>query len=426
VQKTKALVKKLLRHIWVSYWLIPALISFALFLMASATLFVDQNWAGEFHSEFILLAPTQPASAQSLLSTIAGSVVGVAGVVFYITMVAVSFASGNFGPRLIGNFMRDRGNQVSLGIFIGTFIYTLMVLRTVKGSDSQSFDASSIAEFVQQFSIAISLGLAIVCMGTLIYFIHHVPETINIERIISQLGRSLQSGIRDRFPIGVLKSISSPACCEPWTEENCDRMATEIQFRSEVYVQEIDLKSLHLLAKKNDLLIKVLNRPGGFVTNMTCMMRIWYTTEHSDDLREELANCTTVDAEQTIAQNVEFVVDQLVEIIARALSPGMNDPFTAVACLNWLQVGILQFAHDEEAKFGLKDHRVHVEPLTFESFVESIFAKSIPYISTDVNVVRSTRDILNFLIARVPEAHQKRVLKCHLSDLIQRSKNLSD
>lgn len=426
MQKSKALIKKLLRHIWFSYWLIPALISFALFLVASATLFVDQNWSGQFYSEIILLAPTQPASAQSLLSTIAGSVVGVAGVVFSITMVAVSFASGNFGPRLIGNFMRDRGNQVSLGIFIGTFIYTLMVLRTVKGSDTQSFEASSIAEFVPQFSIAISLGLAIVCMGTLIYFIHHVPETINIERIISKLGRSLQSGIRDRFPIGALRGISSPARCEPWSEENCDRMGTEIQFRNEGYVQEIDLKSLHHLAEKNDLLIRILNRPGVFVTNMTCMMRVWYITEPSEDLREELVNCTTVDAEQTIAQNVEFVVDQLVEIIARALSPGMNDPFTAIACLNWLQIGILEFAHDEEAKSGLKDHRVHVEALTFESFVESIFAKSIPYISSDMNVVRSTRDIFKFLIEHVPEADQKSVLKAHLHHLIQRSENLSD
>lgn len=426
MQKTKALTKKALRHIWFSYWLIPALISFALFLVASATLFVDQYWGGELHSEFILLAPTQPASAQSLLSTIAGSVVGVAGVVFSITMVAVSFASGNFGPRLIGNFMRDRGNQVSLGIFIGTFIYTLMVLRTVKGSDSQSFEASSITEFVPQLSIAISLGLAIVCMGTLIYFIHHVPETINIERIISKLGRSLQSGIRDRFPIGALRGLASPARCEPWSEENCDRMGTEIQFRNEGYVQEIDLKSLHLLAEKNDLLIRILNRPGKFVTNMTCMMRVWHTTEPSEDLREELSNCTTVDAEQTIAQNVEFVADQLVEIIARALSPGMNDPFTAIACLNWLQIGILEFACDEEARSELKDHRVHVEALTFETFVDNIFASSIPYITTDVNVVRSTTEILDFLIEHVPEPEQKKVLKAQLKTLNERSKNSAD
>ena len=124
--------------------------------------------------------PIETDTARVVLSMIAGSIVGVAGVVFSITMAAVSFASGTFGPRLIGNLMRDRGSQVSLGFFIGTFIYLLIVLRFVRGSDPLASESVSALAFTLYVSIGTSIGLAFCCMGVLIYFIHHVPKTINI------------------------------------------------------------------------------------------------------------------------------------------------------------------------------------------------------------------------------------------------------
>ena len=394
-------------------------------MLSMALLNLDQHWDMGAQFDFKILDPTQPASAQSLLSTIAGSVIGVAGVVFSITMVSVSFASGNFGPRLIGNFMRDRGNQISLGIFIGTFIYTLIILRAVKGGDAQSFDATSIEEFVPQFSIAVSLGLAVVCMGTLIYFIHHVPEMINIERIISQLGRSMKSGIRHRFPTGVLRDMSFHAECETWHEDECGGKRYDIEFSQEGYLQEIDLKSLHQISEQNDLLIKVHQRPGVFVNKMTCMMSVWVNNELSDGIYEELANCVTTDANKTIVQDVEFVVDQLIEVIARALSPGMNDPFTAIACMNWLQVGILQFAHDQDLNADRKSYRVKVESLLFEDFVDKIFIKSLPYISSDINVALRSIEILDFLMEKVPNEDQRLLLEKHRDRLDESAKKSS-
>jgi uncharacterized membrane protein len=105
--------------------------------------------------------------AREVLSTIAGSMVTVAGVVFSITIVALSYASSQYGPRVLTNFMSDRGNTITLGTFIATFLYSLMVLRTIRGGDD---------EFVPQYSVIVAMLLAVCSIGVLIYFIHHVPQ----------------------------------------------------------------------------------------------------------------------------------------------------------------------------------------------------------------------------------------------------------
>jgi uncharacterized membrane protein len=188
---------QLYRHLLASYWCIPAAFLLASIALALVIIGIDHNSASDMSSGLFAFHPIETDTARVVLSMIVGSIIGVAGVVFSITMVAVSFASGTFGPRLIGNLMRDRGSQVSLGFFIGTFIYSLIVLRFVRGSDPLVSESVSALAYV---SIGTSIGLAVCCMGVLIYFIHHVPETINIERIIANLGCALKMGIENRFP----------------------------------------------------------------------------------------------------------------------------------------------------------------------------------------------------------------------------------
>ena len=395
--------------IWISYWFIPALILLISLCLAPLTLSLDHLLAGSVHADFVLLSKTQPASAQALLSTIAGSIIGVAGVSFSITMVAVSFASGSFGPRLIGNFMRDRGNQTSLGVFIGSFIYTLLILREVRSSDSVKYTDTSIAEFVPQLSISFSLFLAIVCMFFLIYFIHHVPETINIERIIARLGDALKDGVSKRFP----KQDSGPkkisAIDQNWIEKADPKDAMEIKYVSEGYIQAIDISALQRIADENELLIDLVKRPGAFVTNHSTVMHVWSEGECDTALKKALGSCLATGDLRTINQNIEFVADQLIEIIARALSPGVNDPFTAIACLNWLQVGILAFA-DADADEDDASHtigRVHATPLQFDEFVSAIFVKAVPYIRSDQNVMHHTQEMLSFMAENLKDDGHK-------------------
>jgi uncharacterized membrane protein len=153
-----------------SYWFLPALMAAGAVALSFAAVALDarlgDDWAegiGWFHQN-------KAEGARNLLATVAGSMIGVAGLTFSIAIAAVMQAAQNFGPRLIVNFMRDRGNQVVLGTFVATFVYCLMVLRTVQGASEGT------AAFVPHLSVLIGVVLALASLGVLIYFPHPVTS----------------------------------------------------------------------------------------------------------------------------------------------------------------------------------------------------------------------------------------------------------
>jgi uncharacterized membrane protein len=397
---------QLYRHLLTSYWCIPVAILFLAMLLAALTTGLDHVFAGRIQPENFYLQPLEPETARVVLSMIAGSILGVAGVVFSITMVAVSFASGTFGPRLIGNMMRDRGSQVSLGCFIGTFVYALIVLRFVR------IGGEDVAAFTPYISIGMAMALAIFCMGVMIYYIHHVPETINIELIIAKLGRTLKTGIENRFDGTGAERGLLRAEIHQWIDNVYSSDATKILSAADGYIQALDLDKLDEIARAQDLKIEILRRPGAFVTTSYPVLAVWGQSELTDDVRRRLQGCYALGASPTVNQNIEFVADQLVEIIARALSPGVNDPFTAIACVNWLQVGILHFARHESLNDTFnRTERVYSKPYLFRDFVTDIFDKVLPYITPNRQVTIYTRNGLAEMSACLPLGGNRDVIE---------------
>lgn len=404
------------RHLWTSYWCIPVAILLAAIALAALTTGLDQKYTRSIEPELFFLRPLQPETARVVLSMIAGSILGVAGVVFSITMVAVSFASGTFGPRLIGNMMRDRGSQVSLGCFIGTFAYSLIVLRFVR------VEVDGVEAFTPYISIGMSMALAICCMGVLIYFIHHVPETINIELIIAKLGRALKSGIENRFPDADGEGSALHAEKDHWIDTVDAEDATRLSLKSNGYIQALDVNRLATLAGKQDLRIEILYRPGAFVTEANPVLAVWSDAPLDDAEVGRLKGCFALGATPTVNQNIEFIADQLVEIIARALSPGINDPFTAITCINWLQVGILHFAEHERLKDAFnRTDRVCSKPFLFRDFVTEIFDKAMPYIVTNRHVTRHTCQCLTSISEHLPLGINRETIEKISRDLEEQS-----
>ena len=153
-----AKIAKLLQDIRASYWFLPTSMVLLSVLLALLTLYVDRHMDDMPFSLPETFSNTQVDGARSLMSIISQSAFGVAGVMFSMTMVAVSFASGNFGPRLIGNFMRDRGNQLSLGTLIATFVFALMVARAIQ-DPADAGGEDPIKAYVPHLSIMVSMGL---------------------------------------------------------------------------------------------------------------------------------------------------------------------------------------------------------------------------------------------------------------------------
>lgn len=400
-----------------SYWFIPTCMVVVAIGLSVLMTWLDSNYEAAWMRDFQWLTATRTDGARSVLNVVAGSTIGVAGVTFSITIVAVSFASTNFGPRLIANFMRDRGNQVTLGTFIGTYVYCLLVLRTVRNASSPDIE-NSFQAFVPHFSVLVALLLALASVAVLIYFIHHIPETLNVENLAAKVGRQLQRGIDDLFPDTDLDKDESDLDEDVWESGRNELNHVGIQSQSEGYVQTLDFDYLVKLASEKDLLVRVQYRPGDFVTQGDVVFDLWSKEPLVDFDEGDLLSSFALGNERTAHQNVLFLADQLIEIIGRALSPGINDPFTAITCLNWLKVAILQMQKKGlSKKWPTKSRRVRIYPITLERFTSVIFDQTLPYVSTDRNVTLHSMAILTELASVAKDLVFRQVLISHLSKL---------
>lgn len=165
-----------------SYWFVPTLMTAGGVALSFASVHLDERVNYKWVRTVGWIWAGGAEGARQVLSTIAGSMITVAGVAFSITIVALTLASNQFGPRLLRNFVRDAGNQIVLGTFIATFVYCLLVLRTVRGEDD--------TEFVPYVSVTLGVAFALTSLGVLIYFIHHVAISIQAENLIASVARS--------------------------------------------------------------------------------------------------------------------------------------------------------------------------------------------------------------------------------------------
>ncbi|MEX0998785.1 MAG: DUF2254 domain-containing protein [Thermodesulfobacteriota bacterium] len=176
-----------------SFWFLPALMVASSIAFSFIMIYVDANIVKVSGIESLgWIYENKPEGARALLSTVAGSMITVAGVVFSITIVALTLASTQYGPRLLGNFMRDKGNQVVLGTFIATFTYCLLILRTIRGGEDSSF--------IPHLSVTIGVLFAIFSISVLIYFIHHAATSIQASNVISGVSKNLKHTIDLTFP----------------------------------------------------------------------------------------------------------------------------------------------------------------------------------------------------------------------------------
>ena len=379
-------IVKLAEDLRASYWFLPFCMLIAAFSLALATCWLDTNPAVRKIAGNSMLGNSGADDARGILSVIATSVLGVAGVAFSITIVAVSFASSNFGPRLIRNFMRDRGNQLTLGMFVGTFVFCLLVLASVHGATTKE-SGDEVAAFVPYLSVVMAVVLAISCIGVLIYYFHHIAEFINIEKIISDIGHQLKMRILETYPNNRDNDLQVDA-------DDFESAAAELDVRrvsseSVGYVQAISHDQLLELAESHSLLINVHYRPGDYLCTHDKLLSVW--SEEPDKVPiEELRACFATGPQRTKHQNVLFLVDQLAEVIARALSPGVNDPMTAVSCLNCYRTALLEYIHthpDAIQDSDWKRWQVQIKPITFDRICSVMFDKTRQYIVADVNVL---------------------------------------
>lgn len=309
-----------------NYWFYPGLFSIFAAVLALSLVWLDRSGATAFLSESAWLIPARPKGAADMLTVMAGSMIGVASTVFSITLVAVTYASGNYGPRLLTNFLEDRGNQVSLGTFIASFVYALIVLRSVRSEDetpAASATGDMLPGFVPQLSLLVAYLMMAVCVGVLVFFLNHIPSSIRINMVLRDIGERLLGTVRVTYPIE-----------DEFSEAREQVGGKPVTAWDTGYVQLIDFEDLEKIARDCNCTFSLRVRTGDFVHRDLTLMEIEGC--QPDEIEARVRDCFTLGASRTPEQDPQFLIDELVEIGLRALSPGINDPFTAITALHWL------------------------------------------------------------------------------------------
>jgi uncharacterized membrane protein len=355
-----------------SYWFIPAILSVLAFALALLTIHLDRVFGADWLKSLAWFEESGPEGARAQLTVVTTGMLSVSSTLFAITIAAVAFASGNYGPRLLANFMNDRGNQISLGVFIATFVYNLMLLRVVRNEAGSggSGGEGAVSAFVPQFSMLVSTLSVIVSVGVLVYFLHHTPASIRINTVLAGIGRHLVRSIEERFPNeGARDGAREPGEGAPVPADKVG------------YIEIVAFSELDAIARETGGAIRLRARTGDFV-HPHRPLADYRGAALDEDLKRRIRECFSVGASRTPEQDIEFLIDELVEIGLRALSPGINDPFTAVTSIHWMGAGMAKLA-ERDLGFGPEREsydRELVQPLpdNFERFLKRSFGSIRP------------------------------------------------
>ncbi len=308
-------------------WLAPSLI-----VAAALAVFVVTQSLDRAHYDGAITLPGwldqgSAADARALLSATAGAIITTLGLVLSITVLTLSIAASQFGQRLLRRYMRDRGTQACIGVFAATFVFSLLTLLSVTSRSDEK-------EYVPWLSIWISTIWALACIGVLIYYINHVAVSIQVNNVVADLSKDFRWVIRQNHRLPETSRISIP------------EVRPDLALAASVtgYIQLIDYQPLVLAAAEADTVVRFLYRPGQFVVKGATLAVAEVRELPASRLAEVFCRTVRIGVRRTLAQDPEFALAQIVEIALRAMSPGINDPNTAVTCVHWLTDGLRELA----------------------------------------------------------------------------------
>lgn len=366
----RARLDRWLDYLRTGFWFVPLVMLVLATILAVVLLSLDRRYDPGIRSSFSWAYSGGPEGARSLLSTIAGSMITAASVTFSLASVALSIASQQYGSRVLRNFMRDRITQVLLGIFVSTFIYSVLVVRAIRGSDYSG-------GFVPAIAVTAAIVLSVISLVMLIFFVHHISASIQASRIVKVVSRDLQNEIPKLYPSHTGEALQDDRAMEEMRMQ--PRMSVAIV--SSGYLQGIDLDSLLKIATGQKAVIEILLKPGDHHVAGDEVAAVWGADELSGDALQEIVGAFALGGERTPGQDIRFQFQQLTDVVVRALSPGINDPFTAVNGIDELASGISLLAHRPRIAEGRLDEDGRLRLVVPRPDVSEVLEETVGHIA---------------------------------------------
>lgn len=405
-----------------TFWFIPILIILFSISLALGFIYLDSRFemGQDGMGRYLFIGSAD--SARSILTTVSGAMIGVAGTVFSITLVALTLASSQFGSRLVKNFMYDRLNQVVLGSYIATYIYCLVVLNSIKENGE--------IIFIPSLSVLLALLVALANIILLIIFIHHIAVSIQAEKVISDISELLSKNIRSLFPEKMGEED------EEVEEKDISSIKSDFKIKSGIkanksgYLQYLDGQSLINLVTGSGGFLELYHRPGDYLVEGVDIATLYtHKAPEDNDLntyKEQFFTGKT----RTQQQDAEHSIHQMVEIAVRALSPGVNDPYTAIACIDNLTAAMSYLA---TVKFPSKYRydetktlRIITDTLTYEGMLDAAFNQIRQFSKGSPAVVIRLMESLSTINKFTQSKMQKEAIKKHAKMALNMARNSFD
>ena len=398
-----------LHHWWQekrsSFWFVPAVMVLGAVVLATVLITVDAPVDLDVDERWPLVFGAGAAGARGLLTAVAGSMITVAGVVFSITLVALSLTSSQYTPRVIRNFMRDRVNQVVLGVFVGIFAYCLVVLRTIRGGDEGAF--------VPSLAVLTALILGFVGIAFLIYFIHHISMSIQSSSIIAGAAQETIAAVDHLFPKGLGEDEDEDGDGNLWSSL-ANQPWSAVPARKTGYIVSIDADALLDVARKHGTILRMERGIGEFVVEGAPLLSVVDPGCLDDETTAELNAVYVINRQRTVEQDAEFGIRQIVDIAMKALSPGINDTTTAVMCVDYLAAILVRLAARRIATSHRLDQgelRVIARGPSFESLLAEAFDQIRQNAAGNIAIMSRMLDALQTIAGLTAGPSRRRALR---------------
>ncbi len=332
--------------------------------------------AGDWVPHALFPSHADPQVAQVILGGIAASIMTVVSIVFAILLMTLTLASMQFSPRIIVSFVRDGVTQWTLGIFLGTFSYCMAALPAARSLPQP---------FAPVATVFGAMLLALTCVGWLLFFIHHIAHAISVSHIVDRIASETEGMIDEMMPSPYREiRLELPDVYQANTWD------TPLLSDKSGYIRFVDIQRLVALSKSSHVKVHVVRRVGQFVPAGTPLLMIYKGSRLTPEMSAEFRTAFDLGPSRTLQQDIEFGILQIVDIALKAISPAVNDPSTAITCVDHLSRILIRFASRESAPHLFYDPpgvlRVRINWTDFDHLLDSAFEQIRMYAKGDMAV----------------------------------------
>jgi uncharacterized membrane protein len=371
--RTRKMRRVSARYKWdrlkVSFWFAPVVMSLVATLLAWFMYWVDGRISNETLLQSHLVLSGTPGELRSILVGMGSTVLATAGVVFTLLTLPLSTVAAQYGSRLLRVFLGDRITQLVLGTFVATFVYCLAAALSIPPVEVEPDGP--------QITATVGLLLMLATFASLILLIQHISTMLQAPNIAAAAGTELRDVVRAEIPEQVISGDRHKGGSETLSDSLVEKDSYPVRVRQTGYIQYIDPQTLLTLAREHNLVIRLLRKPGHIVWPNARVALVWPAARIDEELDQQIRNAFRVGNGRTPTQDIVYAVNQLVEMAVRAMSPAINDPFTAMTCLDYIGEGLALFIQQGEKSAYYYDQdnqlRLILDPVTFTELLSGAF-----------------------------------------------------